>query len=372
MQPAKMRRCHTQLQRIAGHVVAQSTAAAPAPEGATAASIEALAGLCATVARRATHLRVDFGAAERFADSLTETAFAALAPPPPPPHELEAAPEEWAALVMAQMAVNFCYFPDPGEPRWWVVSAAGEAVGVDDEANAMTSCLRDTWAACGGFASGAFLEQLSDAAVAEIFAPAPGAGVLPMLAERAAALRKIGAALKAAGGAAAFVASADGSALRFAGLLGEHGFLDQRDGASHGVSQPLSFFKRAQLCAASLSGAGMPGFTFGDIERLTVFSDYRLPQLFAEQGILHLTPHLAVTVKAELPVDEGSAQEVELRAATVAISDTIVQRVAARTEGRFELTAAKLDYFLWRSAVVADEAGEYAEFPFHRTRTTSY
>lgn len=231
------------------------------------------------------------------------------------------------------MAVNFCYFPDPGEPRWWVISDSGEVVGVDDEANAMTSCLRDTWAARGGFASGAYLAALSDEAVAEIFKPAPEAGVLPMLPERAVALRKIGAALVAAGGAAAFVAAAEGSALRFAGLLGEHGFLDQRDGASYGVAQPLCFFKRAQLCAASLNGAGMPGYTFDDIDSLTVFSDYRLPQLFAKHEILHLTAHLAVTVKAELPVDENSAQEVELRAATVAISDRIVKRVAARKQG---------------------------------------
>lgn len=210
---------------------------------------------------------------------------AALAPPPPLASELAQPSEERAALLLAQMAVNFCYFPNPGEKRWWVVDSRGEVVGEDDEANAMTASLRDVWLVqCGspegaGFASGHYLSELTDANAADIFKPAPGAGPLPMLAERAAALRELGAALVAAGGAAAFVAAAGGSALRFCGLLAEHcpGFDDRRDAsdAPYGVPAPLCFLKRAQLCAAALNGAGMEGYTFNDVGQLTVFSDYR-------------------------------------------------------------------------------------------------
>lgn len=43
----------------------------------------------------------------------------------------------------------------------------------------------------------------------------------------------------------------------------------------------------------------------------------RLPQLFRMHGILRLSPALADTIATEQYVDEGSAQEVELRAVSV-------------------------------------------------------
>jgi hypothetical protein len=277
-----MRRC----ERVAGHVAPSPSPAAAADIAAsTVAAIHALPQLSADVLSNARHLSCDSAAIEAFADTVTTEAIDALSPPPPLAAELEQPAAERAALLIAQMAVNFCYFPEQGEPRWWVIDARGENVGQDDEANAMTASLRDAWLAqCAapggdGFASGRYLAELSDADVAEVFQPAPGAGDLPMLAERARALRELGAALLAAGGAAAFVAAAEGSALRFCGLLAERcpGFDDRRhaSAAPYGVAAPLCFLKRAQLCAASLNGAGMEGFTFNDTDQLTVFSDYR-------------------------------------------------------------------------------------------------
>jgi hypothetical protein len=37
-----------------------------------------------------------------------------------------------------------------------------------------------------------------------------------------------------------------------------------------------------------------------------------------------------------------------------------------------KITAAQLDYYLWKTAVHMDGTGELANFPFHRTRTTDY
>ena len=63
------------------------------------------------------------------------------------------------------------------------------------------------------------LAGLSDDAVAAIFAPAPGAGTMPMLQQRAAALRELGRGLMAAGGVGALLAAAAGSALGFVEVL---------------------------------------------------------------------------------------------------------------------------------------------------------
>jgi hypothetical protein len=153
---------------------------------------------------------IDTAAVTRFAQALSIDMLNSLVPPPPSAAEHAAPAEERVALVMAQMAVNFCYFPAQGDERWWVLSPeTGEPVGCDDEAHAMTAALLAAWTAqCatgGGFASGVFLSGLSDGAAAELFAPAPGAGVLPMLVERAAALRELGSALVTAGGLAKFM-----------------------------------------------------------------------------------------------------------------------------------------------------------------------
>ena len=364
-----MRRC----QRLVGHVVAP--AGAEPTVDATVAGLAALPELSRRALEAADCLSVSWPQVASFADALTLQAIEALSPPPPTADDLAQPPDERAALVLAQMAVNFSYFPEGGEPRWWVLGGDGSAVGQDDEAHAMTESLLRVWRAelgeGSGFASGEFLAGLSDAACGEVFAAAPGAGSLPMLPQRAAALRELGTALAAAGGVRAFVAQAGGSAPRFCGLLATACpcFDDSRDGDALGVAEPLRFLKRAQLCAASLNGAGMEGFTFTDIEALTVFSDYRLPQLFRLRGMLHLSPSLAAAVDGGAALPEGGDEELAVRAATIAIGDEIVSRCSERLDG---LTAARLDYFLWRSAVEAESAGELAEIAFHRTRTTDY
>jgi hypothetical protein len=103
-----------------------------------------------------------------------------------------------------------------------------------------------------------------------------------------------------------------------------------------------------------------------------------------------LAPALAAKVAAGQELAEHGAEEVEIRAATIAIADAVVARANAgdgdgggggdnggnSNSGRgglgLGLTVARFDYFCWRSAVVAEEAGELAEFPFHRTRTIAY
>ena len=138
-----------------------------------------------------------------------------------------------------------------------------------------------------------------------------------MLRERAAALRELGEALRLAGGAVALVGQAGGDAASFAGVLASSCpcFDDQRRppaapapsssganagagagvgactgagadanagtgaGAATATGPVLRFLKRAQLCASALAGSTLPGCELGGLDRLTVFSDYRLPQV---------------------------------------------------------------------------------------------
>lgn len=340
--------------------------------------IAALPALSRAVAAAATHATIDLAAVERFADGLTKEAIASVVPPAPSAAEESAPPAERVALVMAQMAVNFCYFPEAGAQRWWVLSSeTGEPVGRDDEANAMTAALREAWSkaqqsSAGGFASGEYLASMSDDVAAEVFKAAPGAGVLPMLAQRALALRELGAALQSAGGVAKLFATANGDAATLCEVLTTHcpTFDDRRENPVAGAA-PLRFLKRAQLCASALAACSFEGFALEGVEKLTVFSDYRLPQLFQLHGMMVLSPALAAKVRGGEELLKHSIEEVEIRAATIAIADAVLARANSR-DGELGLSAAKFDYWCWRTAVAAEDEGLLAAFPFHRTRTTDY
>ena len=65
----------------------------------------------------------------------------------------------------------------------------------------------------------------------------------------------------------------------------------------------------------AFGGGGM-----GDLyrtEELTVFADYKLPQVLRRLGVLRYAPHLAERIDRLKPLEAGSREEGEIRAATV-------------------------------------------------------
>ena len=192
-----------------------------------------------------------------------------------------------------------------------------------------------------------------------------------MLGERAAALREVGEAWKQRGwvggaeGAEWLLTQSRASCLTFVDLLCElvPSYRDHRDHAS----EPLVFAKRAQLCASMVHK--LFGANFNDMDQLTVFSDYRLPQLMRQYGVMTLSPALTEQVEGHALVPAHSDQEIAIRAATVVAAEHVRRALADRT-GR-PLTAAAVDYMLWRTTVDLDAFGAIT-MAFHRTRTTSY
>ena len=110
---------------------------------------------------------------------------------------------------------------------------------------------------------------------------------------------------------------------------------------------------------------------FADMAELTVFADYRVPQLFRapDVGILRLAPRLAAEIDGGAPIARDSDDEVMIRAATVWAAAILGDALRAR-DGAAGVTQAQLDYFLWKRAVQRDAAGELPAF--HRTRCTAY
>lgn len=127
------------------------------------------------------------------------------------------------------------------------------------------------------------------------------------------------------------------------------------------------FYKRAQIFVADVWGAfggGGPG-AFHDVQRLTMFADYRVPAQLRTMGILHYATALAEAVDAGRELPAGGEAEVEIRAATVEAVELMRGALAPSLPG---ITSVTLDWWLWE----AGEAGKDAQSPHHRTLVPYY
>ena len=102
-----------------------------------------------------------------------------------------------------------------------------------------------------------------------------------------------------------------------------------------------------------------------DLELLTAFADYKVPQVLRYLGVLRYAEPLARWIRYLERIPPSHPYEVAIRAGTVQACERIV--AAARALGS-EITAAELDWRLWRLGQSLPGDVE----PYHRTVTTHY
>lgn len=77
----------------------------------------------------------------------------------------------------------------------------------------------------------------------------------------------------------------------------------------------MFFYKRAQILAGDIWGAygrqtSPHPFGFDDVASLTMFADYRVPQILRARGVLEYSEALARAVDARTELPPGSEEEV--------------------------------------------------------------
>jgi len=134
----------------------------------------------------------------------------------------------------------------------------------------------------------------------------------------------------------------------------------------HGHKVP--FMKRAQLTAADLGLAfERDGWgRFDDLDQLTIFADNLVPHVLRVDGILDYDPDLAAHIDRGDPLEVGSVEEIEIRAAAVHAVELLKQHLHA--DGHRHVTAMDLDYLLWNRG----QAERYKAIPRHRARGVFY
>jgi hypothetical protein len=262
-----------------------------------------------------------------------------------------------AGQILLFNSINFCYW---GEPRW-EVEYTGEWW---DGALAMLDAIRRAWADGIPLLEGAYLARLSEAEFEYILR---GRGRLHLMPERLAIWREVGRTLSSEfdGRFTNLIEAAGGDALSLVRLLVERfpSFNDIRTLEA----RPIRFYKRAQLAAAQLYEA-FGGRSWGNLartDRLTVFADYKLPQVLRRMGIMVYDAELATSVDGEFLIPAGDRREVEIRAATVWAAELMRRALAPRLT---QVTALHLDYWLWYAG--RDQGSGIK--PYHRTLTTAY
>lgn len=261
-------------------------------------------------------------------------------------------------------ALNFCFWGERGQPRWQIDYQGEVLNGYWAEAAALRRAVeegRPLWDA-------RYLSNISYQELAAIFRGlSPDGPGIPLFEERLRAAREVGQVLLEhfGGQFSHLVEQAGQSAVELALALAEH-FTSFRDVATY-ENQEVRFLKRAQICVADLAGAfnGQSWGAFTDLDRLTIFADYKLPQVLRHYGALVYAPELASAVDRQELLTPGSAEEIEIRAATIWASE-LLRREMARLIER-PLTAAEVDQLLWHLGQDATEMR-----PYHRVRTIFY
>jgi len=257
-------------------------------------------------------------------------------------------------------SLNFCFWPAPGKAQWEIDCKSEKLSGY----YALATALKQALESGIPFTKADYLAELSLGKLKQILG---GRGELQLLKDRVRILNELGQLLleEYGGEATRLVESAGMSAVKVVRLLVEK--LSSFQDVAQCLGYTVFFYKRAQIFAADLHGAfsGREWGSFNDMDRLTAFADYKLPQVLRHVGILRYAQALAQKVDQKMLLTSGSPDEVEIRANTIWAVELMRQQLE-RAGGR--LRAFEIDWILW-------DMGQDLAFkarPYHRTVSIFY
>lgn len=256
--------------------------------------------------------------------------------------------------------LNHCFWPDQGQPVWTIPYKGTLYSGYWGLAASLKRAVES------GFpiTDPAYLARISADDLTQIFS---GDGSIPLFAERLHNLREAGSVILSefGGDIISLLQKVSGSGVRLV-LEVASAFPSFRDEATY-QGHKVYFWKRAQIFVSDVYTAfGGNGFgNFTDIEDLTAFADYKLPQVLRELGITSYDPELAEKVDGFRYLEPGCEQEIEIRAMTIWAVEEI--KKAFLQAGR-KVRSTEVDNWLWQLGQLDD----FRQHPYHRCRTIYY
>ncbi len=320
---------------------------------------------CSRVTDEAQSVQIDEGGIEAFVEGMKSEDIEALR------NGVEWDAEAWhyckdvkdggpltCQYVFVMDALNFCFWPTPG-------------LEYDTLALSLKRVLEDDSTAFDA-------DKLVNIDSKTLNSWFPSDKQLPNVEERVIRLQELGEALTCEGNrfgglAMNMVKSAKNSAQELVRLLLQYipGFRD----TSIYNGRLVHLYKRVQILVGDIWAAygrqtiagetGRNVFCFTDISDLTMFADYRVPQLLRELGIMKYSDSLAAKIDSHEEIPCGAREEVEIRACTVIAVDRLQRALAQKG---IPLLAIEVDWLLWQRG----EATKDQIRPHHRTLTIYY
>ncbi|KAK3387803.1 hypothetical protein B0H63DRAFT_165305 [Podospora didyma] len=197
---------------------------------------------------------------------------------------------------------------------------------------------------------------------------------MPLLEQRLACLREAGTVLyeQYKCHPVNLISAAKGSAASLVNLLARDFRCFRDEHRFEGQRKPIRFLKRAQILVADL-WACFEGESYGafhDISKITMFADYRVPQILNSMGCLAYSPPLDAAIRSKKDIPSGGSWEMQLRACSIWCVE-LIRREIMKQHPKADINAVLIDFFLY-DTIKAMELEGTDTTPHHRTRSIWY
>ncbi|KAK7047510.1 hypothetical protein SK128_016725 [Halocaridina rubra] len=279
--------------------------------------------------------------------------------------------EQLADWVFLVDAINFSFWTPDGVPKYSVTYQGKSRTGY----LAMVSAVNRAIDEGKKIYDPEYYTKLSLDDLKHIFRSDTDSA-MPLFEERLRIFKEVGEQLMAKynGAFVNVLKKAEGSALKLVDIV-TNDFPCFRDAAIYNETE-VKIFKRVQILAADIwmlyRGEGLGAFV--DIDKLTIFADYRVPQAMAYFGVLEYSEALMADLKQEKLYQSGDREEVEIRGCSIHAAELIVEETKKILEMKGKSTTSvnsiKVDYYLWDYRVMNAET--LNSIPYHRVRCIYY
>ncbi|KAF2089001.1 hypothetical protein K490DRAFT_39010 [Saccharata proteae CBS 121410] len=214
-------------------------------------------------------------------------------------------------------------------------------------------------------------EACSEEVLRTVFSSATGEEI-PLFTERVACLREAGNIIEEEfdGSVSVLIEDAKHSAAKLVNILADH-FPCFRDEVKF-EGKKVRFLKRAQIFVADL-WAAFEGEGFGefhDIDKITMFADYRIPQMLHTLGCLWYSAPLETRIRDMEDIEAGHSWEIQLRGCSIWCVEKIRREILSN-HPEAKVNAILIDFFLYDTMKEMEKSGK-EKIPHHRTRSIWY
>ncbi len=259
---------------------------------------------------------------------------------------------EKALFLLIVDALNFCFWQ---QPKWQYKGIEGSL--------AMVWALYDYISKNKSLLNGNALKELNRDDFKKIFIPDQNNQIIPLLDERLTNLKDVGTSLNK---------MEEEYRLPFIKIVDymhkeeelfyliHNYFKSYNEDTTIYKGREIYFYKRLQLLISDINKAIYNGKKFS-LNSLTIFADYKIPQLMRELGLITYNNGLDVIVDSKLELKSGCEAETEIRASIIQTGNYMANKLEGVNE-------AYIDGYMFSYI----KTHKMACKPHHRVVTTNY